>query len=78
MAVCDVCGNNYDKAFQVFRGEETYTFDSMECAVQLIAPRCANCECRILGHGVESNGIFFCCAHCSRQAGELGVSDRAA
>jgi len=32
MATCDVCGNEYDKAFQVVRGEESPTFDSFECA----------------------------------------------
>jgi hypothetical protein len=38
MAVCDVCGNDYDKAFQVMRAGKTMTFDSFECAIQAMAP----------------------------------------
>ncbi|CAA9240634.1 MAG: hypothetical protein AVDCRST_MAG93-1309, partial [uncultured Chloroflexia bacterium] len=34
MAQCDVCGNDYDKAFEVtVPGEEPRTFDSFECAI---------------------------------------------
>jgi hypothetical protein len=33
MAVCEVCGNDYDKAFEV-RAEGTgHVFDSFECAI---------------------------------------------
>ena len=34
MAICEVCGNDYDKAFQVTKGGETHTFDSFECAIR--------------------------------------------
>src|SRR5699024_11485580 len=54
LQVCDSCGNSYDKAFTVTRGAVSMVFDSFECAVQGIAPECAHCGCRILGHGVES------------------------
>jgi hypothetical protein len=43
MARCDVCGNDYDKAFRVSQGGKTMTFDSFECAVQAMAPHCAHC-----------------------------------
>lgn len=67
MAVCDVCGNNYDKSFQVMRDGKTYTFDSFECAIHLLAPRCNHCNCTIIGHGVENeSGVMFCCDHCAR------------
>jgi len=42
-----------------------------------LAPKCAPCECRIIGHGVESKGTFYCCAHCAHQGGVTGVDDRA-
>jgi hypothetical protein len=32
MTVCEVCGNDYDKAFQVVGGGETRTFDIFESA----------------------------------------------
>jgi hypothetical protein len=55
---------------------ETYTFDSFECAVQKLAPTCENCGCRIIGHGAEVTGRFFCCAHCARQADARGSQIR--
>lgn len=73
---CDVCGNDYDKAFTVNFAERLYTFDSFECAAHLLAPRCEHCGCRVLGHGVEGSDRFFCCAHCARSAGETGLRDR--
>jgi hypothetical protein len=42
----------------------------------MLAPTCAHCECRIIGHGVESNGTFYCCAHCAHVSGVKGVDDR--
>ncbi|KHJ72921.1 hypothetical protein QR64_09120 [Rhodococcus sp. Chr-9] len=42
-----------------------------------MAPQCAHCHCRILGHGVESADAVFCCAHCARQAGHAELADRA-
>lgn len=76
MKTCDCCGNAYDKAFQLTLAGRTYTFDSFECAIHHLAPVCAHCGCRILGHGVESNDSFYCCAHCSKQEGVRGAVDR--
>ncbi len=76
MATCETCGNDYDKAFTVTRGERTATFDSFECAAQGMAPQCSHCGCRILGHGVEAGDSMYCCAHCARQEGHDGAADR--
>jgi hypothetical protein len=78
MARCEVCDNEYDKAFEVMLGGERHTFDSFECAIHRLAPACEHCGCRVIGHGVEAGGSFFCCASCARMAGEEGVADRAA
>ncbi|BDC52586.1 hypothetical protein F183_A49010 [Bryobacterales bacterium F-183] len=77
MASCEVCGNEYDKSFEVVRGGESHTFDSFECAIHALAPQCSHCGCRIVGHGVEVEGSFFCCANCARHMGARGVKDRA-
>ena len=77
MATCETCGNEYDKAFQVKMNGSTHTFDSFECAIQKLAPSCAHCGCRILGHGVEAGGAMYCCAHCARHSGEKALRDRA-
>jgi hypothetical protein len=69
MAVCDACGNEYAQTFQVRTAEgAVYAFDSFECAVYRLAPVCQNCGCRIVGHGAEVSGRFYCCAHCARTA----------
>jgi hypothetical protein len=78
MAVCDVCGNDYDKAFQISQAGKTMTFDSFECAIHAMAPRCAHCRCAVIGHGVGAEGKVYCCAHCAKQSGGKGVNDRAA
>lgn len=74
---CEVCGNHYDKAFEIRVGGETHVFDCFECAIHRIAPACEHCGCRVIGHGHEADGRFFCCAHCANQAGVEQVSDRA-
>ena len=76
MARCDVCGNDYDKAFTVQTAAGSGTFDSFECAIHALAPSCAHCKCRIIGHGSEHDGVFYCCAHCAKQAGVVGIDDR--
>jgi hypothetical protein len=74
---CDVCGNDYDKAFQVTMKGQTKTFDSFECAIHALAPTCAHCKCRVIGHGVEVGGVMYCCAHCAHESGAPEIRDRA-
>ena len=69
-AVCEVCGNEYARAFTVRLGGEVHTFDCFECAIHLLAPSCAHCGCTVIGHGVERDGIIYCCQHCLVQQGE--------
>jgi hypothetical protein len=77
MPKCDKCGNDYDKAFQVVVGGKTHTFDSFECAINALAPTCAHCGVRIIGHGLEKGSRMFCCAHCAGQEGAKELRDRA-
>ena len=77
MAVCEVCGNEYDKTLEVTQGGETHTFDSFECAIHALAPTCAHCGCRVIGHGVRDGATVYCCAHCARESGVQGVADAA-
>ena len=78
MARCDVCGNDYQQSFEVVMSGSSYTFDSFECAIQKLAPTCAHCGCRILGHGIEGKSAFYCCAHCARESSEAGAQDNVA
>jgi len=78
MKRCDVCGNEYDRAFTLRTADGVdYTFDSFECAISKCAPECGHCGCRIIGHGVEVGGMMYCCANCARAAGQHGVADHA-
>jgi hypothetical protein len=77
MPQCETCGNDYDKSFEVVRGGERHVFDSFECAIEAMAPRCAHCGLRIIGHGVEANGDIYCCAHCAKTEGVAALRDRA-
>ena len=77
MASCEVCGNEYYLSFDVIMRDEQHTFDSFECAIQKLAPVCEHCGCKIIGHGVEADKKFYCCAYCARQEGVTGVKDHA-
>lgn len=76
MATCEVCGNDYDKSFDVIAAGAKHTFDSFECAIHKLAPICDQCGSRIIGHGIESGSRFYCCANCARAAGEREARDR--
>jgi hypothetical protein len=76
MAKCDVCGNDYDKSFEITGPRGKGTFDSFECAIEKLAPRCEHCGCRVIGHGIEASGKFYCWANCARMAGRQGARDR--
>jgi hypothetical protein len=49
VATCEVCGNDYDKTFEVHRNGETHVFDSFECAMHALATRLA-----VVGRGIGS------------------------
>lgn len=78
MARCETCGNDYARAFHIRTPDgREHVFDSFECAIHALAPACANCGCRILGHDNEADGRFYCCAHCARQSGVKDLVDNA-
>jgi hypothetical protein len=78
MAQCEVCGNDYDKSFEIRTLGQTHVFDSFECAIHQLAPKCAHCGCRIVGHGIEAGSQMFCCANCARHNGVRQAADRVA
>lgn len=77
MSVCNQCGNDYDKSFSVIMAGEEYVFDCFECAIEHLAPKCAHCGCRVIGHGVEQASTIYCCAHCAEHEGATLLKDRA-
>lgn len=78
MGRCAVCGNDYDKSFEIRTSAGgSHVFDAFECAIQMLAPHCAHCRCRVLGHGVEEDGHIYCCVHCASQGRDTELRDRA-
>ena len=77
MACCEVCGNDYDKSFEIVVGNKSHIFDSFECAIYALAPACPHCGCKVIGHGVEVEESIFCCSHCAEHSGAMGTMDRA-
>jgi hypothetical protein len=75
--ICEVCGNEYDKNLEIVVDGISRYYDSFECAIHSLAPRCAHCDCRVIGHGAEVGGVIFCSAHCAHQEGVRALQDRA-
>ena len=64
---CYTCHNSYPHCFQVVVDGKEYEFDCFECAIHALAPTCAECGCRVIGHGVELNHNVYCSMHCARE-----------
>ena len=77
MPKCEVCGNEYDKAIEVVAAGARHVFDCFECAIHAMAPICETCGVKIIGHGLEAEGHFYCCASCAERAGFTQLRDRA-
>ena len=76
MGRCETCHNDYDKSFQVVMEGKSHTFDSFECAIYALAPPCSHCGCKIVGHGLEAEGTYYCCGHCAHESGHREMKDR--
>ena len=75
MGRCEVCGNEYDLAFEVVTAGVRHVFDCFECAIHALAPICEHCGCKMIGHGVEAGGRFYCCGHCAHATGNQAIVD---
>ncbi len=64
--------------FELISAGQRHVFDSFECAIQALAPTCAHCHRRVIEHGIEAGGRFYCSANCARTAGASQVVDRVA
>lgn len=77
MPRCETCGNDYDRAMDVVIDGRRHVFDCFECAIHALAPSCAHCGCRIIGHGLQVSSFYYCCTHCLREDGVAAGDDRA-
>ena len=67
MPVCDNCGNDYDKAFQIIKDGKTHTSTVSRCAIARLAPVCEHRQVRIIGHGMESKKLILLRDHCAEK-----------
>jgi hypothetical protein len=74
MAVCEVYGNDYDKAFEVTMMGETHTFDSFECAMHALAPVCDHCGVRVAGHGSSRTAGYSAALIAPRRRGRTSCA----
>ena len=45
MPRCDMCGNDYDNVMEITQQGRRHVFDSFECAIHMMAPKCSHCGC---------------------------------
>ena len=76
MAVCENCGNDYDKAFEVTMDGKSHTFDSFECAINMLAPACAHCGTRSSVTASKPAAASTAATIAPRRAGVEGLRDR--
>jgi hypothetical protein len=62
---CEVCGESREQCFEVHLGGQKHVFDSFECAMRGLMPKCALCGCLILGPGVQDENISYCSHLCA-------------
>lgn len=65
-ARCDNCGVNIEKDYILYINGTEFTFDSFECAINFVAPRCAHCNSIVMSHGIKAAGEIFCSNTCSQ------------
>ena len=63
--VCEVCGKRVDRSFEVHLGGEKHVFDSFECAVRGLMPKCCLCGSLLLGPGVQIGDRLYCSSFCA-------------
>ena len=66
-ASCEVCGNNQGQCFEVRLGGDRHVFDSFECAMRALTPRCGHCGCELIGHGIVLGNTIYCSYECANE-----------
>lgn len=62
---CEVCGKEQEHYFEVHLGGERHVFDSFECAINGLMPRCGLCGGLVAHSGVMVDGVLYCGQSCA-------------
>ena len=72
-AVCEVCGKSQEHYLEVHLGGERHIFDSFECAISGLMPKCSLCGCLLLGAGVQVGDRLYCSYACASLSSTMEV-----
>lgn len=64
---CMNCGLNIEKDYILYINGTEFSFDSFECAINFVAPRCAHCNKIILDRGIKHDDEIFCNPFCRKE-----------
>ena len=64
---CEVCGNDMAKCFEIRLGGNTHVFDSFECAMRALTPRCGYCGCHLVGDAIVLGNTVYCSYECANE-----------
>ena len=62
---CEVCGKDQERCFEVHLGGERHVFDSFECAIRGLMPKCSSCGSMLLGPGLLFENMHYCSYSCA-------------
>jgi len=65
MPLCEVCGNEHDKVFEIVVAGRRHLFDSFECAIHALSAVCEQCRRRTVAQGTNRGARFFCSPRCA-------------
>jgi hypothetical protein len=68
VAKCEVCDCGCVEPIAICVNDVTHTYDSLECAIVGLAPRCANCGELVVSRGVSRRSQIFCADGCAEAA----------
>lgn len=66
-ARCEKCGLNIEKDYILFINGKEFTFDSYDCAVNFVAPRCAHCNSIIAHREIKHREEAYCSQYCFKE-----------
>ena len=68
MGHCEVCGQAYHRPLVVQQDGREHVYDCFQCAIAGMAPACAHCGAKVIGHGMAREGTIYCWAGCADAA----------
>ncbi len=66
MTKCETCGSTSARTLDISVNGVSHSYDSLECAIFALAPRCANCSELVVSRGIAAKELIFCGDSCAR------------